>query len=313
MAKKFINIFTLIFISIFIFSGCSPRSSHNFKKIKVMTTLFPQYDFVKQVAKDKVEVTLLLPPGTESHTYDPTPKDIIKINSSDIFLYTGKYMESWSEKLISGIDNKELLIKDLSEGINLLKSENEHSHEENHAHHHEHGYDPHFWLDPTLAIKMVDNIKEALCLKDPVNKDFYIRNAEDYKKKLYSLDEDIANTIKFSKRKSVVFAGRFAHLYFIKRYNLDYIAAFDSCSKEAEPSIKKVTQIIDFINKNQIPTVYYEELTEPKIANSISEATGTKSLKFGTIHNISKEQLDNNITYLDLMRENLENLKQGLN
>lgn len=320
MVKKFFSIFSVIFFSIFIFTACS-KNSQSSNKIKIVTTLFPQYDFAKQIAKDKAEVTLLLPPGTESHTYDPTPKDIIKINSSDVFLYTGKYMESWVEKLISGLDNKNLLIKDLSDGISLLKSENDHDHDSeehdedhhDHKHEHEHEYDPHFWLDLNLAAKMVDNIKDILCQKDPLNKEFYTKNANEYKEKLKLLDEEIINTVKDSKRKSIVFAGRFAHLYFIKRYNLDYIAAFDNCSSESEPSVKKITEIINFIKENKIPVVYYEELSEPKIANSISEATGVKSLKFGTIHNISKDQFDKGVTYLDLMRENLENLKQGLN
>ena len=116
-----------------------------------------------------------------------------------------------------------------------------------------------------------------------------------------------------SKRNTAVFAGRFAHLYFIKRYNLEYISAFDSCSTEAEPSVKKVSKIIDFIRKNNIPAVYYEEFSEPKIANSIAEQTGVKTLKFTTLHNVTKEQLENGTTFIDLMRENLENLRQGLN
>lgn len=318
MRKKLLTIFTIMSMAIFIFSGCSSNNTNKKdNKIKVLATLFPQYDFVKQIAKDKVDVTLLLPPGTESHTYDPTTKDIMNINSSDIFLYTGKYMESWADKLISGLDNKNLLIKDLSEGINLLK-EDHHDEEESEEHkhepeHHVHGYDPHFWLDPTLAAKMVDNIQNALCEKDPSNKDFYIKNAEEYKEKLYALDKDIFDVVNNSKRKDVVFAGRFAHLYFIKRYGLKYIAAFDTCSSESEPSIKRVTEIINFIKNNNIPVIYYEELSEPKVANSISEQCRTTSLKFGTVHNISKEQLDSGIAYLDLMKENLENLKQGLN
>lgn len=319
MLKKLLTVVTLLFTLAFVFTGCSKTTPTMTtpSKITVITTLFPQYDFVKQIAREKVDVTLLLPPGTESHTYDPTPKDVLQINSADLFLYTGKYMEPWAEKIIAGVNSQKVLVKDLSEGINLLQSHNEtshHSHDHNHVHeHHQHEYDPHFWLDPTLAAEMVDNIAEALCSKDSLNKDFYLKNAEEYKAKLCSLDSEIKDVVEKANRKDIVFAGRFAHLYFIKRYGLKYMAAFDTCSSEAEPSVKKVTEIIDFIKKNEIPVVYYEELSEPKIANSICEATGAKSLKFGTLHNVSKEQLEQGVTYLELMNENLQNLKQGLN
>lgn len=297
------------------FSGCSSQPNQNSNdKIKVVASLFPQYDFAKQIAKDKADVTLLLPPGTESHTFDPSPSDFLNISTSDIFLYTGKEMEPWADKIVNSIKNDNLIICDTSSGIDLKKSIDDDEHDEHdHEEHHTHNYDPHIWLDPTLAAKMVDNIASTFCVKDPSNSEFYKSNAENYKNELLNLDNKFKNMIDSSKRKSVVFAGRFAHLYFIERYGLDYIAAFDSCSTESEPSVKKISDIVNFINKNNIPVIYYEEFSEPKIANSISEQTGTKSLKFSTLHNVTREQLENNSTYIDLMLENFENLRQGLN
>ncbi len=317
--KKLHSIVALgtVLLAIFMFTGCSLRSSESAtNKLKVTASLFPQYDFARQVAGDKAEISLLLPPGSESHTYAPSPADILKISSSDIFLYTGKEMEPWADQIISSAKNDKLIIADISSGVDLIESEHHsHHHDErnHHAHEHEHNLDPHIWLDLTLAAKMVDNIASAFCEKDPQNSNYYKNNAENLKNDLLELDADFKDMISASRRKSIVFAGRFAHLYFIKRYGLDYISAFDSCSTEAEPSVKKVAKILDFIKKNDIPAVYYEEFSEPKIANSIAEQTGVKTLKFSTLHNVTKEQLESGVTFVELMRENLENLRQGLN
>lgn len=316
--KKFHSIVALgtVLLVSFMSTGCSSRSSESAtNKIKVTASLFPQYDFARQVAGDKAEISLLLPPGSESHTYDPSPADILKISSSGVFLYTGKEMEPWADKIISSVQNDKLVIADVSCDIELIESEHhEHHHHDEHSHReHEHNFDPHIWLDLTLAAKMVDNITAAFCEKDPKNSAHYKDNAENLKNDLLELDADFNDMISTAKRKSIVFAGRFAHLYFIKHYGLDYISAFDSCSTEAEPSMKKVAKILDFIEKNDIPAVYYEEFSEPKIANSIAEQTGVKTLKFSTLHNVTKEQLESGVTFVELMRENLENLRQGLN
>lgn len=312
---KFISLVAAILIFSLLFSACSLKNSKD-GKIKIIATLFPQYDFARQIAKDKAEVTLLLPPGSEAHSFDPSANDMINISNSDIFLFTGKYMEPWADRLISGIDNKTLIIKDLSQNIPLIKDEHDDSQEElseNEQNTHEHEYDPHFWLDPTLASLMVDNILDALCQKDPDNSEFYKTNANDYKAKLKNLDNDFSEVVKNAKRNTIVFAGKFAHLYFVKRYNLNYQAVLKNCSSQTEPSLQKLTYIINFIKENNIPVVYYEELSLSQTAKSICDNANVKALKFSTIHNLSKEQFDNGITYMDLMKENLENLKAGLN
>ena len=301
---------------VLVLSSCKAAESDNLKnkKISVVASLFPQYDFARQIAGDIADVSLLLPPGAESHSYDPSPADILKISNCDVFIYTGQEMEPWADKLINSVNKSELIVCDASNEIDLIKNENHHRENGKHIEEsHNHKLDPHIWLDPSLAAKMVDNICLAFCEKYPSRSDYFKNNAENYKSKLFELDRSFKSMIESSKRKSIVFAGRFAHLYFVKRYNLQYISAFNSCSAEAEPSVKKISKIVDFINNNHIPVIYYEELSEPKIAKSIAEQTGTKSLKFSTIHNVTKDQLQNNITYIDLMLENYENLKQGLN
>lgn len=323
-------IFALAIIQpLFLLSGCAQSNGINDisnKKITIIASLFPQYDFARQIAKDKADVSLLLPPGSESHTFEPTAKDMLNISNSDIFLYTGQYMEPWANKVVSSVDNDKTLIKDVSTNLVLLSGKDNdececcdeescscHDSHENCHHKHHHEYDPHVWLNPQLAAVMIDNVLNAICSKDPKNKDFYTQNANDYKEKILNLDKEIENFVNTCSSKKVIFASRFAHRYFIERYGLEYMAAFDGCSTESEPSVKRMSEIIDTIKKEKISHIYYEELNVPKVAASIAEQTGVKAMKFSSIHNVSKEQLENNVSYLDLMTENFENLKQGLN
>ncbi len=307
-------------------SGCRSTASEatrEHKKIRVVASLFPQFDFARQIASGRAEVDLLLPPGVESHSFDPSPADILRISGADVFLYTGKEMEPWAGRIIGSVNGDGPGVCNVSQGIDLLKTPCHHAEkgdsdgaghcEEANHHHHDHGFDPHIWLDPTLAAKMVDNIAAALCERDPENRDYYQANAQNYRQKLLELDSKFTNMINVSRRKAIVFAGRFAHLYFVNRYGLEYKSAFKGCSADSEPSVKRIAKIIDFIRTRGVPVVYYEEASEPKVAGSISEQTGARALPFYAIHNITKEQLSRGVTYLDLMYENFENLKQGLN
>jgi len=278
-------------------------------KLKITATLFPQYDFARQIAGDKANIKLLLPPGVESHTYDPKPSDILDIYNADLFIYTGENMEPWAETIIKGVTNNNLVIVDCSKNIELIQDNNEAEKD----HEHEHGADPHIWLDPTLAIKMVENIADALCEKDPENAEFYSQNAENYINRLKELDDDIFEVIDNAKRNIIVFGGRFSYIYFLRRYNLDYVTAYDSCSTNAEPSMAKILYVVNFMTENNIPCVYYEELSAHQVAKAIAKETGRKSYLFSTAHNVTKSEFDGGITFLDIMYKNIENLKKGLN
>lgn len=309
---KIKKVFVLILscVCICVLAGCDFSSNKNSSgKLKIMTTLFPQYDFAKQIAKDKAEVKLLLPPGVESHTFEPTAADVISINESDVFLYTGKYMEPWVENIIAGSIDSDVKVKDVSSGIELMKTEHDDDEDGNE---HDHTYDPHIWLDLSLACKIVDNIKSTLCEVDPANADYYESNAKDYKSQLMSLDQEFSKAVQGAKHKSIVFGGRFAHAYFVKRYGLRYETAYHGCSAESEPSLQSISEIMKFIKDNRIPCVYYEEFSEPKVAKSIASQTGVKLLQFTTAHNVTKDQIEKNVLFLDIMRENLKNLKVGL-
>lgn len=291
-------------------TGCvANKEGAGDKKLTIVTTLFPQYDFARQLCGDRAEITLLLPPGVESHSYEPTPADIIKINQADLFIYTGKYMEPWAQSIIEGITDSNVMVVDASQGIQLDESQEEEDEHEGHNH----AYDPHIWTSPVLAQEMVENIADALCEADPEGESLYRDNEEIYKKELEQLDEEFASIVNSAKRKEIVFAGRFAFHYFAQRYGLNYVAAFDSCSHESEPSVKTIAQMIDIIRQEQIPVVFYEELTDPKVAQSISEETGTKMLLLHSCHNVSKKDFDSGVTYLSLMEQNAANLKEGLN
>ena len=185
MKKGITFLITIILIFSLLVIGISKinKQSQSEEKIKVIATLFPQYDFAKKIGGDKVDVSLLLTPGTETHTYEPTPQDIINVNKADLYIYTGKYMEPWSDKIANSITSNTQVL-DASKNINLINEEQfekEHDtidnneEESDNSHHHE--YDPHIWLNPQNAIGMVKNIEEELCNIDPQNKEYYQKNA----------------------------------------------------------------------------------------------------------------------------------------
>lgn len=328
--KKILTVILVVLLASALF-GCTQNQKtsdsldeKNNEKIKIVTTLFPQYDFARQIAGDKAEITLLLPPGAESHSFEPTPSDIITINKADIFIYTGKYMEPWAEKIIQSTDSDTINILDVSSGITLVKEEHDHD-EEEHAEDdmddseehggdgHNHEYDPHIWTSPVIAKKMVDNIAASLCYVDSENASYYKSNAENYKKQLDELDAEFTEIVSTGVRNKIYFGGRFALHYFTEEYGLDHESAYDNCSSETEPSAHDIAQIIDEIKEHEIPAIYYEELTDPKVARSISEDTGVEMLLFHSCHNVSKEDFEKGVTYLGLMKQNAENLKKGLN
>ena len=309
--KKILSIFitfiiiilTVILLSLNTYKGKEVKSS---SKVKVVATLFPQYDFARQIGKDKVEVSLLLKPGTEVHTYDPSPKDIIKINESDIFIYTGKYMEPWSENIASSI-NRNVNITDASKNIDYIKEEHDQEEEE-----HDHEYDPHIWLNISNAKIMVDNILKAFIEVDPENASFYTENADKYKENLDELDKDFVDVISNAKRNIICFGDKFAYIYFINRYNLDYVTAYDGCSAGSEPSVSTILNIEKAIEKDNIPVIFYESLSNGTVAKSIANDMNIQALVFSSIHTLTNEELESGETYISLMRKNLDNLKIAL-
>jgi zinc transport system substrate-binding protein len=281
------------------------------KKLEVVTTLFPTYDFAQKVGKDTINVSLLLPPGLESHTFEPKPQDVVRINKADIFIYTGKYMEPWVEDLLKGVSNKNLLVVDASTGIELI-SEGHHDEDEGDHDDHHGGKDPHIWLDLANAQIMVDTIAKALVEKDPANSAFYLNNAKEYKSKLADLDRRFQETLSTAKHKKIIYGGHFAFGYFAKRYGLEHDSPYDGFSPNAQPSPKAIAGLINQLKQSGIKYIYYEELLDPKVARTISQETGAKLELLHGAHNVSKDELRRGVTFLDIMEDNLKKLKVGL-
>ncbi len=284
-----------ILITVFILAGCGINTEKTDDELNITATLFPQYDFVREVSGELNHIKLLMPPGAESHSYEPTPKDIIEIEKSDIFIYTGKNMESWAEKILKGIDNKELKVVDISKGTELIED------------------DPHIWTNPVNAIKMVENIILVLCDADPENEEYYKLRGNNYIQRLKNLDTDIRETVKNAKRREIVSGDRFAMNYFIREYGLMVKSAYESCQHGAEPGAGTVADVISYIKSNDIPVIYYKELSTPKVAKMIGEETNKDILLLHSCHNLSKEEFEKGEGYLTLMEKNLENLKRGIN
>lgn len=287
-------------------------------KITVIASIYPVYDFAKEIAGDKANVSMLLSPGVEIHDYEPTPQDMINIQSADLFLYMSNDLEPWAETLISGLDNSEN-IKTIADGIELIENEEfekeylSSDEDSNHEEHEEHEkYDTHIWLDPLKAIEMVKNIEKQLSEADPENAQYYKENANRFIIQLETLDKDFDNAIAESSRNEIAFGGPFSYAYFIKRYNLEFVTAYDSCGESGEPSIQKIFNVIEEIKKENIPVIFYKELSSGNIAKTISEETGAKLLEFNSLHSITQKQLNNGETYISIMYKNLENLKRAL-
>jgi zinc transport system substrate-binding protein len=285
------------------------------KKLSVVATLFPLYDFAREIAGDKAQVILLLPPGVEAHSFEPKPGDMLTINNAGIFLYTGKYMEPWVEKILQGTDNKDLVVIDTSAGVTLLKGTTGHEEKDGGQDgqgHLAHGaYDPHIWLDFANAQKMVDNILEGLVRRDPDNRVFYIQNADVYKGKLQELDKSFRNTLSGCGKDTFVHGGHFAFNYLSSRYHLHYLSAYGS-SPDAEPTPGRIIDLKRFIQEHAVQYIFYEELMTPRVADILTKETGTRLLKLNGAHNIGKDDLKRGKTFIDLMEENLTNLKVGL-
>jgi zinc transport system substrate-binding protein len=312
-ARNFINSLLILALSLTMISMISCRKAEQpptgQKKLNIVTTLFPLYDFTKNIAGDKAQVMLLLPPGVEPHSFEPKPGDMLRINNADVFIYTGKFMEPWVESILKGVDSKKLVVVDTSKGI-VLNEEKED--EKDHDNKHGHGkIDPHIWLDLSNAGKIVDNILDGLIENDAGNRDYYTKNALAYKAKLNDMDTKYREAFSTCKKHTFVHGGHFAFNYLAKRYNLQYIAAYHG-SPDAEPTPKRLIELKNKLKQYDIKYIYFEELILPKVSEVISRETGATMLKLHGAHNISKEDMDKGITFLDIMEKNLKNLKVGL-
>ena len=295
--------------------ACRKDAGQGARKLQVVTTLFPLYDFARIVGGERVEVRLLLPPGVEPHNFEPRPEDVARLSKADVFVYTNKYMEPWAAALLKGVQNPGLRVVDAGVGaefISLAGGENPPQHPGTpEGHQHEGNVDPHIWLSIPNAEKMVDNIRDGLARRDPAGSDYYLQNAKNYRTLLDDLDVRFEAGLSGCRQHIFLHGGHYAFGYLAARYGLQYLSAY-AVSPNAEPTPRKLMQLVDQVKKNSLNAIFYEELLSPRMAETIARETGAKLLKLHGVHNVSREDMAAGASYMSLMEENLKNLRIGL-
>lgn len=286
------------------------------KKLTIVTTMFPQFDFTRAVAGDKADITMLLKPGAESHSYEPTPKDMKKIHKADLFIYTGAENDAWAESLLKNMGSKapktiaflelvDTVEEEIVEGMTAEEEEHHHDDEEVEL-------DEHVWTSPLNAVKIVSAICDELCAIDAANAAYYKKNAAKYIDELLALHKSFEEVVKNANRKIFVFGDRFPLRYFADLYGLEYYAAFPGCATDVEASASTIKFLINKVKEEKIPVVFTIEFSNGKIADTICEATGAKKLEFHSCHTVSADDIKKGETYISLMKRNVIVLREAL-
>ncbi len=294
------------------------------EKVKVVSTIFPPCDFARQIGGDYVEVTQLLKPGMEAHSYEPSPADIIRITDSDLFLYAGGESDVWVEEILEGSDRQvtacsllawvEPLEEETAEGMQVRGHHHEHEEGKTDGVHLEEAeYDEHVWTSPVNAQLLVENIRDMLIGIDPDRAAIYEKNAAAYLEELRDLDADYRQMVRNARRKTLVFGDRFPFLYLVRTYGLSYYAAFPGCSGETEPSAATIAFLTDKVRREQIPLVLRLELSNGRVADAVAEAAGAQTAMLHSCHTLTAREAERGETYLSLMRQNLAVLERALN
>ncbi|MDR1209969.1 MAG: metal ABC transporter substrate-binding protein [Clostridiales bacterium] len=288
-------------------------------KLSVVATIFPPYDFARAIAGDAADIAMLLPPASESHSFEPTPRDIIRIQDCDVFIYVGGESDEWVNGVLESMDTSKMRIITLMDCVEIVEEDvvegmqdEEEEEPEEPGGAEEPEYDEHVWTSPRNAKLIVEKISDTLIEADMSNAETYARNTAAYLGKLDELDGKFRAVADAAARKTIVFGDRFPFRYFADAYGLTYFAAFPGCSTETEASAATVKFLIDKVNNEKIPVVYHIELGNEKMANTISEFTGAKVLLLHACHNITKEDFEAGKTYIDIMTSNVDALEEGL-
>lgn len=351
---------------IFSLVGCSGTKTSDKEKeyrLKIVTSLFPYYDMARAIIGDVkgIDLKMIVTPGQDSHSFEPTPSDVIQMENADVLIYNGGSLETWIDTLLDSLNNKNQIQMKMMDYVDVLNEEivegmdtrfeehdhDEHSHKEdnhNKENHKEDSHseenhkednhsedssndsefhnedseeeheetDEHIWTSPVNEIIMTEKICEALSKALPEEKENFQKNAESYIKQLKELDSEIRIVVNNSKTKEIIFADKFPLQYFAKEYGLKYYAAFPGCGSDMEPSAKTIAFLVDKIKEDNIKAVFYLELSSHIVADAIETDTGAKPLQFNSCHNITQKQFDSGVTYVDLMKENVNNLKIAL-
>lgn len=302
--KKIISIF-LLFVVTFAFCSCG-EVERSTGKISVVTTIFPYYDFARSVSKGTCDVDMLLKPGSDVHSFEPTPSDILKIRNADLFIYNGGESDEWVDSILESLgDTDKPVVMKMTDYVKPLT-------EMDADHHAEDEEDEHIWTSLDNAKTLVSKISDEVSKLDQKNKSVYSKNSSDYIEKISKVQSEIENTVNSSESKKIVVGDRFPLLYFATEFSLDWECAFPGCSTETEPSLDRLSKLTDTIEKDKIKTILKLEMSENKVADTLADETNTKVRTFYSAESVSKEDFANNITYVDLMERNNNALKEAL-
>lgn len=304
--KKFITKIMFVVLTMAVLSGCTAKTSVDKnptedKKISVYTSFYVMYDLAKKIGGDKINLTNLVPAGTEPHDWEPTPTDVANIEKSNVLIYNGAGMESWMDKILETINNDKLIAVETSKDLKLL--DNVHEDEDL-------KYDPHVWLNPMLAKKQMESIKNALVEADPANKDYYETNYNNNAKKFDDLDKEFKDTIDKFQKKDIVVAHQ-AFGYLCDAYGLKQVA-IEGLNAESEPTPAKMAEVTKFAKENNVKYIFFEELISPKVSETIAKEIGAKTEVLNPLEGLEEEDIKAGKEYFSVMRENLEALKKAL-
>lgn len=313
MLKKFFLLICIILTSMCLIS-CDNNLDDD--KIDIVTTNFVQYSITNEIVKNKCNVKMVLRPGQDSHSFDPTINVVIDIKKADMFIYTSEHVETWAEKLISKLNDGPIIVES---GKGVAFKASLHEHQEGHVHEeeedhsgHDHSLDPHIWTNIKNAITMTQNIVNAIVSLDPDNKDFYMKNAIAYTQKLSDLEKDYRTFFTEHPDVTLFFVSPFSFLYMCEEYDVNYVSLYSTCSTEVEPSASDLIMMINQIEAANVKYIYKKELVSSEVADKIAEVTNTKVLMLHSADNVSVEEYQNKVTYYDIMKSNLGSLKKGL-
>ena len=332
--KKIVSVLLAVLMLAGILTGCGKGSTGNNEKLSIVTTIFPEYDWVMNILGEKVpdaDVTMLLDNGVDLHSYQPSADDIIKISRCDLFIYVGGESDGWVEDALKEATNKDMVVIDLLDVLGdavkeeevkegMEAEEHDHDHEdeheeEEHDHEEEAEYDEHVWLSLKNAAVLVSAIRDALVSLDAENADSYTASASDYIEKLNALDADYQAAVDTAKVKTVLFGDRFPFRYLVDDYGLDYYAAFVGCSAESEASFETIAFLANKVDELGLSAVLTLEGTNHKIAETIVSTSKNKSaqiLSMDSMQSTTSGDVKNGATYLSIMEKNLAVLTDAL-
>ena len=285
--------------------GALPAAAEG--SLNVVATNFPCYDFARQVVGDRGEVTLLIRPGVEVHSFEPAPADIVAIGAADLFVYIGGEGDAWAENILAGFDggNAPATLR-MMDAVTPLEEADAH------GAHDAPEYDEHIWTSPKNAMKMVQALADALCALDGANADVYQAAAGEYNARIAEIDAAFADAVESGARRELVFADRFPFLYFTREYGLDYVAAFPSCTADTEPTPQTMLTLIQRVIEDRIPAVYAIEMSTQAVAKTVAEETGAEILTLHSMQTVTQDEFDAGETYVSIMARNLEAVRKGL-